>query len=111
MAPVISAGFGATIFMLIKVVVHMRKNPAKWAVYTAPLWFMIAGTICTLSIVYKGSPNLGLNKKPKSYVSYNTSSHSTSIDLSRSLVLLSVLELPVLSWPPCSSSHMSTQSF
>lgn len=68
MAPLISAGFAATIFMLIKLVVHARKNPVPWAVYTAPLWFLIAGTICTLSIVYKGSPNLGLGKKPSWYV-------------------------------------------
>lgn len=68
MAPTISAGFGATIFMLIKFIVHMRKNPMPWAVYTSPFWFLIAGTICTLSIVYKGSPNLGLNKKPSWYV-------------------------------------------
>ena len=68
MAPAISAGFGATIFMLIKVIVHMRKNPVPWAVWTSPFFFLIAGTICTLSIVYKGSPNLGLNKKPSWYV-------------------------------------------
>ncbi|KAK7721580.1 hypothetical protein SLS57_005260 [Botryosphaeria dothidea] len=68
MAPAIAAGFGATIFMLIKTVVHMRKNPMPWAVYTSPFWFLIAGTICTLSIVYKGSPNLKLNKKPGWYV-------------------------------------------
>lgn len=68
MAPAISAGFAASIFMLIKVVVHMRKNPVPWAVYTSPVFFLIAGTICTLSIVYKGSPNLGLNKKPSWYV-------------------------------------------
>ncbi|KAF2788344.1 putative sodium/phosphate symporter [Melanomma pulvis-pyrius CBS 109.77] len=68
MAPAIAAGFGATIFMTIKVVVHLRQNPVPWAVYTSPLWFLIAGTICTLSIVYKGSPNLGLNKKPPGYV-------------------------------------------
>ncbi|EKG19498.1 Phosphate transporter [Macrophomina phaseolina MS6] len=68
MAPAISAGFGATIFMLIKLVVHMRKNPMPWAVYTSPFWFLIAGTVCTLSIVYKGSPNLKLNKKPGWYV-------------------------------------------
>jgi sodium-dependent phosphate transporter len=61
MAPVISGGFAATIFMLIKLVVHMRKNPVPWAVYSSPLFFLIAGTICTLSIVYKGSPNLNLN--------------------------------------------------
>ncbi|KAK9237145.1 phosphate transporter [Lipomyces kononenkoae] len=68
MAPVISGGFAATIFMLIKLVVHIRKNPVPWAVYTSPFFFLIAGTICTLSIVYKGSPNLGLNKKPAWYV-------------------------------------------
>jgi sodium-dependent phosphate transporter len=68
MAPVISGGFAATIFMLIKLVVHMRKNPVPWAVFTAPFFFLIAGTICTLSIVYKGSPNLGLNKKPAWYI-------------------------------------------
>ena len=68
MAPIISAGFAATIFMLIKVVVHMRRNPVPWAVYTAPFFFLIAGTVCTLSIVYKGSPKLGLNKKPPGYV-------------------------------------------
>ncbi|KAK3988887.1 putative phosphate permease [Cladorrhinum sp. PSN332] len=68
MAPAISAAFGATIFMLIKLVVHLRKNPVPWAVWTAPMWFLIAGTVCTLSIVYKGSPNLGLNKKPAWYV-------------------------------------------
>ena len=68
MAPAISAGFGATIFMLIKLVVHLRKNPVPWAVYTSPFWFLVAGTICTLSVVYKGSPKLGLNKKPPAYV-------------------------------------------
>ena len=68
MAPVISGGFAAIIFMLIKVVVHMRRNPVPWAVYSAPLWFLVAATICTLSIVYKGSPNLGLSKKPSWYI-------------------------------------------
>ncbi|KAH7161160.1 putative sodium/phosphate symporter [Dactylonectria macrodidyma] len=68
MAPAISACFGATIFMLIKLVVHVRKNPVPWAVWTSPFFFLIAGTICTLSIVYKGSPNLGLGKKPSWYV-------------------------------------------
>lgn len=64
MAPVISGGFAAIIFMLIKLTVHMRKNPVPWAVYSSPLWFLVASTICTLTIVYKGSPNLGLSKKP-----------------------------------------------
>ncbi|KAK2608565.1 hypothetical protein QQS21_002912 [Conoideocrella luteorostrata] len=68
MAPIISGGFAAAIFMLVKLVVHMRKNPVPWAVYTSPFFFLIAATICTLSIVYKGSPNLGLNKKPGWYI-------------------------------------------
>ena len=68
MAPVISAGFAACIFMLIKLIVHIRKNPVPWAVFTAPFFFLIAGTVCTLSVVYKGSPQLKLNKKPAWYV-------------------------------------------
>ncbi|KAF2167498.1 hypothetical protein M409DRAFT_22306 [Zasmidium cellare ATCC 36951] len=68
MAPAISAGFGATIFMLIKLVVHIRKNPVKWSVFTSPFFFLIAGTVCTLSIVYKGSPNLKLNDRPSWFI-------------------------------------------
>ncbi|GJP90883.1 sodium/phosphate symporter [Aspergillus niger] len=68
MAPVISGGFGAAIFMLIKLVVLIRKNPIPWAVYSSPFFFLIAATICTLSIVYKGSPSLGLSKKPSWYI-------------------------------------------
>jgi sodium-dependent phosphate transporter len=68
MAPFISACFGAIIFMLIKVVVHMRKDPLPWAIRTSPGFFLIAGTICTLSIVYKGSPRLGLSKKPAWFI-------------------------------------------
>lgn len=68
MAPLIAAGFGAVIFMLIKLVVHVRTNPVRWAVWTSPFFFLVAGTICTLSIVYKGSPQLGLNKKPAWYI-------------------------------------------
>ncbi|KPI34415.1 Phosphate-repressible phosphate permease pho-4 [Cyphellophora attinorum] len=68
MAPAISAAFGAIIFMLIKIVVHMRTDPVKWAVFTSPFWFLIAAVICTLNVVYKGSPKLGLNNKPAWYI-------------------------------------------
>ena len=68
MAPLIAAGFAATIFMLVKLVVHTRTNPVPWAVWTSPFFFLIAGTICTLSIVYKGSPRLGLTDKPAWYI-------------------------------------------
>jgi sodium-dependent phosphate transporter len=85
MAPAASACFGAIIFMLIKLVVHLRKNPIPWAIWTAPFFFLIAGTICTLSIVYKGSPNLGLNKKPAWYVA------SVTVSCGVGLALLSFL--------------------
>ncbi|KAJ9604485.1 hypothetical protein H2200_011321 [Cladophialophora chaetospira] len=68
LAPLIAGGFAATIFMIIKIVVHLRRNPMPWAVYTSPFFFLVAGTICTLSVVYKGSPKLGLNKKPAWYI-------------------------------------------
>lgn len=67
-APIISGGFAATIFLLIKLVVLIRKNPIPWAVYSSPFFFLVAATICTLSIVYKGSPSLGLTKKPSWYI-------------------------------------------
>jgi sodium-dependent phosphate transporter len=81
MAPAASACFGAIIFMLIKVTVHLRKNPIPWAIWTAPFFFLIAGTICTLSIVYKGSPNLGLNKKAPWYVATVTVSCGVGLAL------------------------------
>ena len=81
MAPAISACFGASIFLLIKFVVHLRSNPVPWAVFTAPFWFLIAGTVCTLSIVYKGSPKLGLNKKPPNYIAGVTMGTGTAVCL------------------------------
>ncbi|KAI4163911.1 MAG: hypothetical protein LQ342_002408 [Letrouitia transgressa] len=85
MAPIISAGFAATIFMLIKLVVHIRKNPVPWAVFTAPFFFLIAATICTLSVVYKGSPKLKLNKKPAWYIA------SVSLGTGGGVALLSAI--------------------
>lgn len=68
MAPAISAVFAAAIFMLVKLVVHMRARPVPWAVWSSPCFFLIAGTVCALSIVYKGSPRLGLKKKPAWFI-------------------------------------------
>lgn len=68
MAPIISGCFGAIIFSLVKYVVHMRSNPVPFAVWTSPFFFLIAGTVCALSIVYKGSPKLGLDKKPAWFI-------------------------------------------
>lgn len=85
MAPFISGCFGAIIFSLIKFVVHVRTDPVKWAVFTSPFFFLIAGTICTLSIVYKGSPNLGLDKKPAWYIA------SVTLGVGFGLFILSAL--------------------
>ncbi|CRK29092.1 hypothetical protein BN1723_014239 [Verticillium longisporum] len=85
MAPAISALFAATIFMLVKLTVHLRTNPVPWAVWTSPFFFLIAGTICTLSIVYKGSPRLGLAKKPPSFIA------GVSLGTGFGLALLSAL--------------------
>ncbi|KAK2054618.1 phosphate transporter [Colletotrichum caudatum] len=85
MAPAISGCFAATIFSLVKFTVHIRKNPVPWAVWTSPFFFLIAGTICSLSIVYKGSPNLGLGKKPAWYIA------SVTVGTGAGLCLLSAL--------------------
>ncbi|BEI84968.1 hypothetical protein CcaverHIS002_0503690 [Cutaneotrichosporon cavernicola] len=85
MAPAAAGCFGAIIFSLIRLVVHVRRNPVKWAVFTSPVWFLVAGTICTLSIVYKGSPNLKLNKKPGWYIA------SVTLGVGFGLALLSAL--------------------
>lgn len=85
MAPFCAAAFGAITFTLIKLVVHVRSNPVLWAVWTAPFFFLIAGTVCALSIVYKGSPNLGLDKKPAWYIA------TVSLGTGFGLCLLSAL--------------------
>ncbi|KKY15773.1 putative sodium phosphate [Phaeomoniella chlamydospora] len=82
MAPVISAGFATIIIMLVKLVVHVRKNRVKWAVWSSP-FFLIAGTICSLYIVYKGSPNPGLADKPAWYIA------SVTLGVGGSLFILS----------------------
>lgn len=81
LAPAISAGFAATIFMLIKLTVLIRKNPVPWAVYSSPFFFLVAGTVCSLSIVYKGSPNLGLNARPPWFIASVTMGTGAGIAL------------------------------
>lgn len=88
MAPAISAGFASVIFLLIKVVVHMRSNPVPWSVFTSPFFFLIAGTICTLSIVYKGSPSLKLNSKPSWYVASVTMGTGAGVALLAAIFFL-----------------------
>lgn len=68
MAPIASGIFGSIIFSVVKYAVHVRRDPVPWAVWTSPVFFLIAGSICTLSVVYKGSPRLGLADKEPWYI-------------------------------------------
>jgi sodium-dependent phosphate transporter len=95
-APMAAAGFGASTFMLIKIVVHMRSNPIPWSVYTSPFFFLVAATICTLSIVYKGSPNLGLNKKPAWYVAAVTMGTGAGVCLLSAIFFLPFLHARII---------------
>ena len=96
MAPIISAGFAATIFILVKLVVHVRKNPSPWAVYTSPVFFLIAATLCTLSIVYKGSPSLGLNSKPPWYIAAVTMGTGSGVAVLSAIFFVPFLHSRVL---------------
>lgn len=78
----------------------MRTNPAKWAVYTSPLWFLIAGTICTLSIVYKGSPKLGLNKKPPGYIAGVTLGTGGAVALLATLFFVPYIYVTIIKKDP-----------
>lgn len=100
MAPIISGCFAAIIFMLIKYTVHVRRNPIPWAVWSAPFFFLVASTICTLSIVYKGSPNLGLNKKPGWYVAAVTMGTGGGVCLLSAIFFVPFLHARVIKKDP-----------
>ncbi|KAJ9117929.1 hypothetical protein QFC20_000210 [Naganishia adeliensis] len=59
-APAMAAGFGAIIFLLVKYIVLKRKDSTRWGLITGPIWFFIVACVLTMSIIYKGSPQLNL---------------------------------------------------
>ncbi|GAA6007815.1 hypothetical protein JCM11491_003974 [Sporobolomyces phaffii] len=61
-APAMSAGFGAAIYLIAKYGVLVRKNPTPWALASGPFFFFLAAAVMTMSIIYKGSPSLGLDE-------------------------------------------------
>ncbi|GAA6003426.1 hypothetical protein JCM10207_000329 [Rhodosporidiobolus poonsookiae] len=61
-APGIAGGFGAVTYLLVKFIVLARKNPIPWALAAGPFVFFTAAAVMTMSIIYKGSPSLGLSK-------------------------------------------------
>merc|ERR1712093_864029 len=60
----ISAGFGAVLFLFVKFGVLRRKNPFPYALACGPLVFFLTAAVMTMSIVFKGSPSLGLDELP-----------------------------------------------
>ncbi|MAD83756.1 MAG: hypothetical protein CL912_12410 [Deltaproteobacteria bacterium] len=53
-APCIAAGFGAVIFMSIKLLVHSRADPMKWALRVLPVYYALTAGILALFIVISG---------------------------------------------------------
>ncbi|KAK4056307.1 hypothetical protein OIO90_002751 [Microbotryomycetes sp. JL221] len=63
-APALAGGFGAVCYLLVKFGVLRRKNPLPYALATGPIVFFIVSAVMTMSIIYKGSPSLGLDDMP-----------------------------------------------
>ncbi|GAA5927465.1 hypothetical protein JCM10213_003478 [Rhodosporidiobolus nylandii] len=65
-APAISGGFAAALYLIVKFGVLVRKNPVPWALAFGPFVFFLASAIMTMAIIFKGSPSLGLDELSKS---------------------------------------------
>jgi sodium-dependent phosphate transporter len=61
-APAVSAGFASAIYLITKFAVLDRKNSVRKAMYLSPFYFFTVIAVLTMSIVYKGSPGLKLDK-------------------------------------------------
>ncbi|KAG5651949.1 hypothetical protein H0H81_006833 [Sphagnurus paluster] len=64
-APAISAGFASICYLTVKYGLLKRKNPVLWTLIFSPIVFFTVTAVLTMSIIYKGAPSLGLNKKSK----------------------------------------------
>ncbi|PBK63188.1 sodium:inorganic phosphate symporter [Armillaria solidipes] len=63
-APGISAGFAAVIYLLTKYYVLLRKNSLRAGFATVPVFFFGVTAILTMCIIWKGSPTLKLKELP-----------------------------------------------
>ncbi|GMK58263.1 hypothetical protein CspeluHIS016_0502950 [Cutaneotrichosporon spelunceum] len=88
-APSIAAGFGAIVYLVTKYAVLVRKNPIRNALYVSPIYFFTVTAVLTMSIVYKGSPSLKLDKLPQ-----------TTVALAIVLTALVVSILSIIFWLP-----------
>ncbi|KAJ7446119.1 phosphate transporter [Mycena latifolia] len=67
-APGIAAVFGAVVYLLTKYTVLVRKNSIRAALIASPVYFFTVACVLTMSIIYKGSPQLKLDKLPKNTI-------------------------------------------
>ncbi|KAF9462248.1 sodium:inorganic phosphate symporter [Collybia nuda] len=65
-APGISAVFASICYLFVKYGLLARKNPVFWTLLFSPFIFFTVASVLTMSIIYKGAPNLGLNKLSES---------------------------------------------
>lgn len=89
LAPALAGGFAAVLYLLVKFVVLVRKDPVRWAIYTGPFFFFTAVAVSTMSIIYKGAPSLNLAEKTP-----------TTTALAIVLTALVAAVLAVLFWVP-----------
>ncbi|KAG9050284.1 Na+/Pi symporter [Tulasnella sp. UAMH 9824] len=61
-APLVSGGFASIIYLVTKFGIMERQNSTILALWSGPFFFFTTTAILTMVIVYKGSPNLGLDK-------------------------------------------------
>lgn len=88
-APAISAGFAGVVYLITKFAVLDRKNSLKKGLMLSPMYFFTVIAVLTMSIVYKGSPSLKLDKLPQ-----------TTIALAIVLTALVVAILAIIFWIP-----------
>ncbi|KAI5453621.1 hypothetical protein NCC49_005444 [Naganishia albida] len=61
-APAMAGAFGAICFLLVKFIVLKREDSTRWGLITGPFWFFLVACVLTMSIIYKGSPQLNLDE-------------------------------------------------
>ncbi|KAH8917481.1 sodium:inorganic phosphate symporter [Atractiella rhizophila] len=88
-APALSAGFAAAVYLIVKFLVLRSPNPTRMGLILGPFFFFLVTAICTMLIVYKGSPDLGLDDLS-----------DTTIALAIVLTGLVVSILSIIFWVP-----------
>ncbi|GAA5848074.1 hypothetical protein JCM5353_004839 [Sporobolomyces roseus] len=61
-APALAAAFASILYLIAKYTVLVRKNPAPYALASGPCFMFLAAAVMTMSVIFKGSPSLGLDE-------------------------------------------------